>query len=84
MGNDAPCSRTPFPHAPGTPRPMLQHPALAGAAEEYVKPAVLRLDFEIDVNVSMAQNCKTAQSTNVGSTPCRTPGGGRGCQTIGS
>lgn len=54
------------------------------ATETYVKPAVLQLDFAVDLPVSMAQNCKTAQSTNVGSTPCRTQGGGRGCQTIGS
>lgn len=63
---------------------MPEHPAPAGTAEEYVKPAVLHLDFAIDLPVSMAQNCKTAQSTNVGSTPCRTQGSGRGCQTIGS
>lgn len=55
------------------------------ASDEYVKPAVLQLDFAIDLPVSMGQNCKTAQSTNVGSTPCRTQGGvGLGCQTLGS
>jgi len=50
--------------------------------EEYIKPAVLRLDFAMDLPVSMGQNCKTAQSTNVGSTPCT--GGGNPCQTLGS
>ena len=52
--------------------------------EAYVKPSVLVLDFEVDVPVSMAQNCKTAQSSNVGTTPCSPPGGARPCQTMGS
>lgn len=52
--------------------------------EEYIKPTVLRLDFAMDRPVSMGQNCKTAQSTNVGSTPCRTQSAATSCQTNGS
>ena len=52
--------------------------------EEYIKPTVLRLDFAMDRPVSMGQNCKTAQSTNVGSTPCRTQSPTTSCQTNGS
>ena len=29
----------------------------------YIKPSVLDLDFETDVSVSMAQNCKTTGSS---------------------
>ena len=53
--------------------------------EAYVKPAVLRLEFEADVNVSMGTNCKTSTSPNVGSSPCRVPAGSGGsCNTVGS
>lgn len=56
--------------------------SMASGAQQYVKPAVLRLDFAMDLPVSMSQNCKTSQATNVGSTPCQ--GGGNPCQTLGS
>lgn len=54
--------------------------------EQYVRPAVLRLDFEMDVKVSLAQVCKTTATTASGSTPCNAPGGsqGRPCSSAGS
>ena len=51
---------------------------------DYVKPAVIALDFAMDVTVSLANNCKTTSSPNVGTTPCRTNGGGRPCTSVGS
>jgi hypothetical protein len=59
-------------------------PPADAAAERYVRPEVLRLEFAMDAPVSMGQNCKTAQSSNVGTTPCSPPGGARPCQTMGS
>lgn len=56
----------------------------SGEETGYVKPVVMLLDFHIDVPVSMGQNCKTTQSSNVGTTPCSPPGGSRPCQTTGS
>ena len=50
--------------------------------EQYVKPAVLRLEYSMDVSVSMASNCKTSASTSSGSSPCT--GGAIPCQTVGS
>ena len=53
--------------------------------EAYVKPAVLRLEFEADVSVSLGANCKTSSSPNVGTSPCRVPpGSGGSCNTVGS
>ena len=51
---------------------------------DYVKPAVLALDFAMDVTVSLANNCKTTSSPNVGSAPCKANGPGGNCTTIGS
>ena len=50
--------------------------------EQYVKPAVLRLEYATDVSVSMASNCKTSSSPNSGSSPCT--GGVTPCTTVGS
>ena len=51
---------------------------------DYVKPAVLALDFAMDVTVSLANNCKTTSSPNVGSAPCKTTSSAGNCTTIGS
>lgn len=52
----------------------------------YVKPAVLDLLFETDVSVSLAQNCKTAGSSNAsgGRPNCGGTIPGQSCQTQGS
>lgn len=52
--------------------------------EPYVKPAVLALEFAMDVTVSLANNCKTTNSPNVGSSPCKTTGPTGNCTTVGS
>ena len=53
--------------------------------EPYAKPAVLKLTYASDVDVSLGQNCKTTSSPNVGTSPCRVPpGSGRSCNTVGS
>ena len=50
--------------------------------EQYVKPAVLRLEYSTDVSVSMASNCKTSASASSGTNPCT--GGITPCTTVGS
>jgi hypothetical protein len=53
--------------------------------ETYVKPAVLRLEFAMDVGVSLTQNCKTTNSPNVGTSPCTSTTSETGpCTTVGS
>ena len=52
--------------------------------EQYVRPAVLRLDFEMDVKVSLAQPCKTTATAASGSSPCNAPGGTTGMPCSGS
>ena len=48
----------------------------------YAKPAIVRLEFSLDVNVSMKNNCKTTASPNSGASPCA--GGPMPCTSVGS
>ena len=51
----------------------------------YVRPAILRLDFEMDLPVSLASHCKTTSTTASGSSPCHATGAaGRPCTSVGS
>ena len=52
----------------------------------YRKPAIMDLDFEADVSVSMSQNCKTLGSSNaaLGITNCGVQIPNQNCQTNGS
>lgn len=52
--------------------------------EQYVRPAVLRLEYTQDVSVSLAVNCKTSSSAAVGGTTCTLGGPSSPCQTLGS
>ena len=52
----------------------------------YIKPSVLDLDFETEVSVSMAQNCKTTGSSNASIVVqnCGISIPNQNCQTNGS
>ena len=50
--------------------------------EEYVKPAVLRLEYTTAVTVGMVNNCKTSASPNSGASPCA--GTIQPCTSVGS